>query len=259
MTIKLKDIDPSSTPDAPGNKAATAKATEKLSETSRHLQERLYAEGSRSLLVVLQAMDTGGKDGAIKQIFRSVNPAGVRIASFKAPNAIEAAHDFLWRVHAEAPGRGEVKVFNRSHYEDVLVARVREFVPETTWRARYEQINDFEQLLAASGTTIVKFFLHISKDEQRERLLARLDDPTKRWKFNEGDLAERERWDAYMAAYEDAVNNTSTETAPWHVVPADKKWYRDFVVTRVLVDTLTAMDPQFPRRDDLDAVDRDFA
>lgn len=259
MTVKLSGIDPSSTTDAPGDKATTEAHTAALSDQVRDLQERFYAEGTRALLVVLQAMDSGGKDGAIKQIFRSVNPAGVRIASFKKPSEAELKHDFLWRVHAQVPAHGEIAIFNRSQYEDVLVARVRGLVPEATWRGRYAHINAFEAELVASGTTIVKFYLHISKDEQRKRLLARLDDPEKRWKFNVGDLEERQHWDEYMAAYEDAVNETSTEAAPWHVVPANKKWYRDFVVTKVLLETLTTLDPQFPPRADLDSVDRKFA
>ncbi len=256
MTIKLRDINPSSTPDAPGDKQATEAATAKLSEQFTDLQRRLYAEGTQSLLVVLQAMDTGGKDGAIKHIFQEVNPAGVRIASFKAPTTAELAHDYLWRIHAQTPVKGEIAIFNRSHYESVLIERVRELVRRKTWKARYAQINAFEKQLAANGTAIVKFFLHISKEEQGERLLARLDDPTKQWKFNVGDIAERKLWDDYMAAYEDAVNKTSTGYAPWHVVPADRKWYRNYVVSRTLVDTLQAMDPQYPKRDDLDSVDR---
>jgi PPK2 family polyphosphate:nucleotide phosphotransferase len=256
MSLRLRDIDPSATPDAPGNKEKTEAATAKLGEELADLQQRLYAEGTRSLLIVLQAMDTGGKDGTVKSIFHSVNPAGVRIAAFKEPTAPELAHDYLWRVHAQTPGRGETVIFNRSHYESVLIERVHELVPKKTWKARYAQIKAFEKLLAANGTTIVKFFLHISQAEQRERLLARLDDPTKQWKFNAGDLAERKLWDDYTAAYEDAINKTSTDAAPWHVVPADRKWYRNYVVHRVLVDTLNAMDPRYPEPD-LGSVDRD--
>jgi PPK2 family polyphosphate:nucleotide phosphotransferase len=212
----------------------------------RDLQERLYAESRKSLLVVLQATDAGGKDGTIEHVFRGMNPQGVRVASFKAPTDEERAHDFLWRVHRHTPRTGEVGVFNRSHYEDVLIVRVHGLVPETTWRQRFDHIRDFEQTLAESGTTIVKLMLHISKDEQRERLQARLDDPAKHWKFNPADLEERAKWDDYRAAFEDAISETSTAAAPWYVIPADKKWYRNWIVLRILVETLQAMDPQFP-------------
>ncbi len=256
MTIRLSDFDASSTPEAPGDRAATEAATVELTHELVDLQRRLYAEGSRSVLVVLQAMDTGGKDGAIKQVFRGVNPSGVRVASFKKPSETELAHDFLWRIHAQVPAAGEIVIFNRSHYESVLIERVRRLVPNQTWRGRYAQINAFEKMLTASGTTVVKFFLHISKDEQRKRLLSRLDDPTKQWKFNVADVAERALWDDYMAAYEDAVNRTSTAEAPWHVVASDRKWYRNFAVARVLVDALRRLDPQYPTVD-VSAVDRD--
>jgi PPK2 family polyphosphate:nucleotide phosphotransferase len=218
------------------------------------LQERLYAEGERSLLVVLQALDAGGKDGTIKHVFRGLNPAGSKVVSFKVPSAEERSHDFLWRVHAKAPARGEVVVFNRSHYEDVLVVRVHGLVPDDVWRPRYGFINDFEANLAAAGTRIVKLFLHISKEEQAERFQARLDDPTKHWKFRTGDLAERARWDDYQAAFEEAISNTSTAAAPWYVVPADRKWYRNWAVGRILVETLQGMDPQYPPGEDLAGV-----
>jgi PPK2 family polyphosphate:nucleotide phosphotransferase len=185
-----------------------------------------------------------------------VNPVGVHVASFKAPSAVELAHDYLWRVHAKTPGKGDIVIFNRSHYESVLVERVHELVPKDVWSQRYEQINAFEKLLVDEGTTVVKFFFHISKDEQRERLLARLDDKKKQWKFNPGDLAERKLWDDYMAAYEDAVNKTDTKHAPWHVVPANHKWYRNYVVSKVLVETLESMKSKYPTQD-LSQVDRD--
>jgi PPK2 family polyphosphate:nucleotide phosphotransferase len=258
MTVNLHDIDPSSTPDAPGDKAATIAAAAELIGQVSDLQRRLYAENTRSVLVVLQAMDTGGKDGTIKHVFTGVNPAGVRVASFKAPSTTELAHDYLWRIHAQAPAKGEIVIFNRSHYESVLVERVHDLVPKQVWQARYDQINAFEEELTAAGTTIVKCFLHISKHEQRKRLLSRLDDPTKRWKFNSGDIEERQLWDQYMEAYQDAVNQTTTDFAPWHVVPSDHKWYRNFVVSRVLLDALERIDPQYPRRHDLDAVDRNL-
>lgn len=215
-------------------------------ERLHDLQERLYAEARRSLLVVLQAMDAGGKDGTIEHVFRGMNPQGVRVASFKAPTPEELAHDFLWRVHKEVPRKGEVGVFNRSHYEDVLVVRVHELVPEDVWRKRYGHIRDFEQGLVDAGTTIVKLLLHISKDEQRERLQARLDDPAKHWKFNRADLDERARWDDHLAAFEEAIAETSTEAAPWYVIPADRKWYRNWAVLRLLLATLAQMDPRFP-------------
>jgi PPK2 family polyphosphate:nucleotide phosphotransferase len=257
MTIRLADIDPGSTPDSPGGEKQTLKATDDLVERLADVQRRLYAEGSRALLIVLQSMDTGGKDGTIKHVFRGVNPQGVEVASFKAPTPVELDHDYLWRVHARTPAKGDIVIFNRSHYESVLIERVHALVPKKVWKARYDQITAFEDMLIAEGTTIVKFFFHISKDEQRRRLLARLDDPAKHWKFNVGDIEERKLWDDYQVAYEDAINKTSTKDAPWHVVPADKKWYRNYIVSKVLVETLDAMNPRYPTRDDLKSVDRD--
>lgn len=210
------------------------------------LQERLYAESKQALLVVFQAMDAGGKDGAIRKVFDCVNPQGVRVASFKAPTPLELSHDFLWRIHQQVPPKGYIGIFNRSHYEDVLVVRVNELVPEPVWKARYDQINAFESLLHASGTRIVKFYLHISKDEQKQRFEARLQDPTKQWKFSTGDLPVRERWDDYMQAYEAALSRCSTDDAPWYIVPANKKWFRDLLITQLIVETLEAMNPQFP-------------
>ncbi|MCE4225820.1 polyphosphate kinase 2 family protein [Methylobacterium sp. C25] len=210
------------------------------------LQERLYAEHKRSLLVVFQAIDTGGKDGTIRNVFEGVNPQGCRVWSFKVPSAAELDQDFLWRYHLHTPGRGMIGVFNRSHYEDVLVVRVKDLVPEPVWRERYGLINDFERLLTASGTTVIKFFLHISKDEQKERLEARIAEPDKHWKFDPGDLIERKSWDAYQKAFEDALSRCSTPYAPWLVVPANRKWYRNLVVARTIADTLEAMNPEFP-------------
>jgi len=209
-------------------------------------QDKLYAEAKQSLLIVIQAMDTGGKDGLIKHVFRGLNPTGVQVTSFKVPSAEEMAHDFLWRIHHRAPGKGLIGVFNRSHYEDVLVVRVHELVPKKAWKKRYDQINEFEELLAENGTRILKFYLHISKDEQKRRLQDRLSDPDKYWKFNVDDLKERDLWDDYMEAYEDAIGKCNTETAPWHVVPANKKWYRDYIVTRTIVKALADLDPQYP-------------
>lgn len=209
-------------------------------------QYRLYSENRRALLIVLQAMDAGGKDGVIRRVMSVLNPQGCRVTSFKAPTAIEMAHDFLWRIHAAAPARGEIGIFNRSHYEDVLIARVRNLVPPTVWKVRYRQINDFERLLAENGVTILKFFLHISKEEQRERLQARLQDPTKHWKMDPADLDERRHWDDYMAAYEDAIERCGTAYAPWYVIPSDRKWYRDFAVSEIILETLRRMRPRFP-------------
>lgn len=253
--VKLSERDPQDTGDFKGGKEDGLKAISKLNEKLQELQEVLYAEGKHKVLVVLQAMDTGGKDGAIRRVFDGVNPQGVKVASFKVPTPEEMAHDYLWRVHKVTPANGELVIFNRSHYEDVLVVRVHNYVPKDVWSKRYEQINAFEKLLAENGTTILKFFLHISKDEQKERLQARLDDPTKHWKFSLGDLGERKLWDEYQSAYEDALNKTSTSHAPWIVVPANRKWYRDLVISQVLVDTLEGLNMKYPEpKDDLSGV-----
>ena len=247
--LRLADVDPRGTPGFVGDKDAGKARTAELNARFEELQETLYASGTNRLLVVLQAMDAGGKDGTIRSVFDGVNPQGVRVACFKQPTATELAHDFLWRVHPHAPAAGEIAIWNRSHYEDVLVARVRELVTEKCWRERYEHIRAFEAMLAAEGTTILKFFLHIGKDEQRQRLQERIDDPKKRWKWNSGDLDERRRWDDYQRAYEDALAATSTKAAPWYVVPADRNWYRDLVVSEVLVATLERLDIQLPAGD----------
>jgi PPK2 family polyphosphate:nucleotide phosphotransferase len=251
----LDDIDPNSTPGAPGKKDDLETDTEALVATLADLQNRLWAESRRSVLLVLQALDAGGKDGTIRKVFTGVNPQGVKVSSFKAPTHHELAHDFLWRIHARTPGAGEIGVFNRSHYEDVLVARVDELVPESVWRARYPAIRHFEDNLAANGTAIVKVYLHISSEEQARRFRSRLTEPAKRWKFSSGDLAVRAKWDHYRAAYLDAMEETSTATAPWYVVPADQKTYRNWAVLQILVATLEEMDPQFPApEEDLDHI-----
>ena len=213
------------------------------------LQARLAAEATRGVLFVLQAMDAGGKDGTIHSVFTGVNPQGVRVVSFKAPAGRETQQDYLWRVHQVCPARGEIAIFNRSHYEDVLVVRVHDFVPEERWRKRYRHIREFERMLHDEGTTIVKVMLHISADEQRQRLQERVDDPTKRWKFRAGDLDDRKRWDDFQAAYDEALTETSTEWAPWYVVPADRNWVRDVAVAKILVHHLTELDPQYPEAD----------
>lgn len=220
-------------------------------------QVRLYAEGKQSLLVVLQAMDAGGKDGTIRHATKGLNPQGVRVSSFKKPSSEELAHDFLWRVHKRTPAKGMIGIFNRSHYEDVLVVRVHNYVPDTVWMPRYELINQFEQNLAAAGTTIVKIFLHISKDEQKERFQDRLDEPDKNWKFDRDDLNKRLLWDEYQTAFQDMLNRCSTPHAPWYAIPGDQKWYRNLAVMRILVDTLRRMDPQYPVADDLSDVSID--
>lgn len=215
-------------------------------EAVADLQRRFFAAGDRALLVVLQAIDAGGKDGTIRSVLNGLNPAGVDVNGFGVPSDEERAHDFLWRIHAHAPAHGVIGVFNRSHYEDVLVARVKEFVQESVWKRRYGHIRNFEELLTDEGTDIVKIFLNVSKEEQRERLQDRVDDPDERWKFRMGDLEDRALWDDYQRAFRDAIRETTTDDAPWYVVPADRKWVRNLVVTRILRHHLDAIDPQYP-------------
>jgi PPK2 family polyphosphate:nucleotide phosphotransferase len=243
--IRLADIDPNDS-EHYKKKKDTLSELKKYCQQIRQLQERLYAENQRSLLIVLQAMDTGGKDGTIKHVFREVNPQGCRVWSFKQPSAEEASHDFLWRYHHRTPQRGMITIFNRAHYEDVLVVRVKNLVPENIWRKRYHIINEFEHMLALNRVTILKFFLHISKDEQKRRLESRLENPDKLWKFSKNDIQERLRWDDYQLAFEDAINYCSTDYAPWYVIPANKKWYRNLVIARTIANTLEAMNPQYP-------------
>jgi PPK2 family polyphosphate:nucleotide phosphotransferase len=229
-----------------GDRAATEAALPALTARLRDLQDRLWAEDRRSLLVILQAVDAGGKDGTIKHVFEGVNPQGTRVASFKEPTARELAHDFLWRVHAVTPASGEIAIFNRSHYEDVLVPRVHGLIDESGWRHRYRLINGFEELLAHGGTTVVKLFLHISRDEQGTRLEERATLPQKRWKLQASDFAERALWNDYQQAYADAIAATSTAGAPWYLIPANHKWYRNWAVTTVLIETLEHLDPRYP-------------
>jgi PPK2 family polyphosphate:nucleotide phosphotransferase len=242
--IRLKDIDPMATAGFEGDKSEGKDVLDDLTGRLEVLQEKFYAEHKNALLIVLQGMDTSGKDGTIQHVFEGVNPQGVRVASFKAPTPVELDHDYLWRIHQQTPAKGEFVIFNRSHYEDVLVVRVHGLVPEKVWQKRYGQINDFERLLTDSGTIVLKFFLHISKEEQKERLLDRLKAPDKRWKFNPGDLKERDLWNDYMRAYEDAMAMTSSAWAPWYIVPADHKWFRNLVIASTIVQALERLNPK---------------
>ena len=245
-TIRLADWQTSTTYGFDGTKSEGKELMPELNDRLAELQQMLYAQAEHKLLVVLQGMDTSGKDGTIKHVFRTINPLGVKVANFKRPNEVELAHDYLWRIHEHTPRDGRMVIFNRSHYEDVLVVRVHDLVPEKVWRRRYEHIRGFEQMLADEGVVVVKLFLHISKDEQRERLQERLDNPAKHWKFEHGDLSERRHWDAYTRAYEDAISETSTSEAPWYVIPADRKWYRNLVVSQLLIDKLKGLDMSYP-------------
>ena len=254
--LDLSGFDAGDTSGFPGGKKEVQEVFEKLNARLEELQEMLWATGNHKVLVVLQGMDTSGKDGTIRHVFDGVNPLGVRVAAFKAPTPEELDHDFLWRVHPKVPACGELVIFNRSHYEDVLVVRARNLAPPEVWKPRYDQINDFERLLCQTGTTILKFFLHIDQDEQKERLQERLDDPTKRWKFRKGDLEDRKAWKEYMESYEEALSRTSTDHAPWYVVPANKKWYRNLVVATILVDALEKLDMRYPApEEDLDGIE----
>jgi PPK2 family polyphosphate:nucleotide phosphotransferase len=252
--VSLDEIDPSDASLFKGGKDEGKAELAKLNTKLEELQDLLYAEGKHRVLVVLQGMDTAGKDGTIKWVFNAMDPLGLSVAGFKVPTPEELAHDYLWRVHKQVPGNGEIVIFNRSHYEDVLVVRVHELVPKKVWSKRFDQINAFEKHLAETGTTIVKFFLHISKDEQKGRLQERLDRPEKRWKFNAGDLKERMIWDEYQKAYEDVLSKTSTDWAPWYVIPANRKWYRNLAVSNILIDTLKGLKMKFPEPQDLEGI-----
>jgi PPK2 family polyphosphate:nucleotide phosphotransferase len=248
--LDLAEIDPRGRPVGPRDQDAAAEDMIKLAERLDRLQEALYAEatggGHRSVLLVLQGMDTSGKGGVIQHVAGLVNPDGLRIAAFKRPTAEELSHEFLWRIRKQLPAPGQIGVFDRSHYEDVLVVRVDELVPEPVWRERYRTIRDFEAEISAQGTTVVKCMLHISEREQAQRLLARLDDPAKRWKYNPGDLDARAKWPAYQRAYADALRECDRDLAPWYVIPSDRKWYRNWAVASLLVETLAELDPTFP-------------
>jgi PPK2 family polyphosphate:nucleotide phosphotransferase len=243
--MSLSDWDPRDKSFFESREAAEA-SLEEDTRAIDHLQDRLFAEGKQSLLLIFQATDAAGKDATIRKVFGPVDPLGIRVHSFKKPTEQELAHDFLWRVHAKAPGKGEIAIFNRSHYEDVLVVRVHGWVDKTVIEARYDQINEFERLLAFYGTRIVKVFLHVSKEEQRERLQERIDIPKKNWKFNPGDLEERKLWDDYEEAFEQAIERCSTDWAPWYVIPADRNWCRNALAARLVRLTLEDMDPRYP-------------
>ena len=230
-----------------GHDKASALRTEgELEASLSSLQERLWAEAKHPILIVLQGIDAAGKDGTIRKVMDAFNPMGCDVTSFKVPTPLELSHDYLWRVHPHAPAKGSIAIFNRSHYEDVLVVRVHGFVPEAVWRKRYDQINDWERTLTDEGTTIVKFFLYIDKGEQKRRLQDRIDDPTKNWKFKSSDLPERALWDGYIAAFEECLERTSTEVAPWYLIPANRNWFRNLAVSRIVEETLDRLDPRYP-------------
>jgi len=245
--VDLSQWDPDDKRAFDGSRGQAKEGLAKLNERLGALQELLFAESEHKVLVVLQAMDTGGKDGVIRHVFEGVNPQGVKVASFKAPTPEELAHDYLWRIHKHTPAKGQIVIFNRSHYEDVLVVRVHQLVPERVWKGRYAHINNFERTLVEEGTTLLKFYLHIDKAEQRRRLHDRLNEPDKRWKLRLQDLNERKLWPAYMKAYEDVLTQTSTEWAPWYIVPSNRKWYRNLVVGTVIVEALEKLNMRYPQ------------
>jgi PPK2 family polyphosphate:nucleotide phosphotransferase len=244
--FNLVDFDPNEPGIKTSLKEEAKEIGKSLNEELEVLQEKLYAENKHKILIVLQGMDASGKDGTIRKVFEGVNPQGVDVISFKGPSKEELAHDYLWRIHNNVPGVGQMVIFNRSHYEDVLVARVKELVEKSVWEKRFEHINNFEKMLSDEGVTILKFFLHISKDEQKERLLERLEYKEKHWKFNPADLKERTRWDDYMAAYQDVIQKTSTPWAPWIIVPANRKWIRNYIISQYLVKCLKDLNIELP-------------
>lgn len=246
-SVKLKRYDPADTSKFDGKKKDALKELSELKKKIEKLQELLFAEKKYALLIILQGMDAAGKDSTIRLVFEGVDPQGVRVASFGKPTPIERSHDFLWRIHKEVPAKGEIVIFNRSHYESVLVERVHQLVPKKEENRRYEEIIEFEKMLVSEGTVILKFFLHIKKKEQKKRLEERLEDSTKKWKLSENDLAERDYWDDYIKAYERAIEKTSTKSAPWYIVPSDHKWFRDLIVARAIVGQLESLDLHYPR------------
>lgn len=245
-SIKLRDFSSAPPEDLKFGKKGACKQIGANAVEMAEMAKRLYAEDKRSILLVLQGMDTAGKDGTIRWVMRGMNPTSCQVTSFKRPSVEELDHDFLWRCHKAAPRRGNIGIFNRSHYEDVLIVRVHSLVPKNEWSQRFDLINDWENMLSASGTTVVKCFLHISKETQRERLQERVDVPEKHWKFNPGDLKERKLWPDYQKAYEDALSKCNTDHSPWHIVPSDKKWYRNLVISQLLHRVLTDLNPQYP-------------
>ncbi len=252
--VFLKKWSTNTTDGFEGEKSQAPELLARLNARLADLQQMLYAQAQHKMLIVLQGMDTSGKDGTIKHVFHTVNPLGVKVANFKRPNEVELAHDYLWRIHEHTPRNGRMVIWNRSHYEDVLVVRVHDLVPEKVWRRRFEHIRGFEQMLADEGTVVVKLFLHISKDEQKRRLQERLENPAKHWKFEHGDVSERAHWDAYTEAYEEAIAETATDKAPWYIIPSDRKWYRNLVVSQLLIDKLEALDMDYP--DPIDGIDK---
>lgn len=244
--LRLDRRDPAATPEVNDKQAAVEIVEANTKRLAEH-QYLLYAEGKRAVLIVIQAMDAGGKDGIIRHVMTGLNPQGCRVTSFKVPSSEELHHDFLWRIHKAVPAAGEVGIFNRSHYEDVLVVRVHKLVPRDVWSARYRQINAFEEMLAGNKVTILKFFLHISREEQKKRFKERLSDPTKEWKISEADFTERRYWDEYVAAYEDALSQCSTPWAPWYVIPADHKWFRNLAVSQIIIEAMEGLDMKFPK------------
>ena len=244
--VRLDKIDPAFKDKHDNRRTSATPEIQKHVERLAKAQYLLYADGNQSLLVVLQALDAGGKDGVVRHVFSAMNPQGTLVSSFKQPSKIEAAHDFLWRAHLHTPAKGQVVIFNRSHYEDVLVVRVHKMVPKSVWSKRYDLINDFEKMLHDNGTRILKFYLHISPEEQLERFAQRLDDPMRHWKISEGDYSERKLWPDYMKAYEDAMERTSTKHAPWYVIPSDHKWFRNLAISEILADTMEDMDLKLP-------------
>ena len=247
--VNLAKVDPGDTHGI--DKVGGGALVDGLLDRLTGLQERLWAEQQRSVLVILQGIDAAGKDGTIRKVMTAFNPQGCPVSSFKVPSSEELAHDYLWRIHKRVPGKGEIGIFNRSHYEDVLVVRVHDLVPKNVWRARYDQIVAFEDHLTANGTTVVKFFLYIDKDTQRQRFQERYDDPKKRWKFSQGDTEERKYWDDYIGAYEDVLNKTSTDDAPWYVIPAVHNWFRNLAVSSILAQTIDELKPAYPPAPDL--------
>lgn len=253
--IDLENLETDVASSISGEKAVAKQRVEELSRRLNNLQDLLYANQTRRILIVLQGMDTSGKDGTVRHVFRHVDPLGVKVFSFRAPNALEKRFDYLWRVHKRVPGAGEITIFNRSHYEDVVITRVHDWISQRQADLRYRHIREFERMLADEGVSILKFFLHISKQEQKQRLQARLDDPNKHWKFDLGDVKERRHWDSYQKAYSKALSETNRDYAPWHVIPSDRKWFRNLIIGEILVETVEQMQLQFPpSKEDLSAV-----